>query len=127
MNENELSKIIINAAIEIHKQLGPGLLESVYEKVLAYELEKQGLKILRQPSVPIHYKGIDFAEGFRADIIVDDKVIIEIKSVEEISKVHKKQLLTYLRLSNIKLRLLLNFNEELLKDGITRVVNKLEE
>lgn len=127
MTENEIAKIIVNTAFKIHRRLGPGLLESVYEVILAHELKKQGLNVLRQQSIPITFENIKFDEGFRADIIVEDKVIIELKSVEEISKVHKKQLLTYLRLADKKLGLLINFGASLIKDGLFRVVNGLEE
>jgi len=123
MNENEIGKIIVNTAITLHKELGPGLLESVYEVILAHELEKCGLNVERQVVVPIEYKGIKFTEGFRADIVVENKVIIELKSVETINKSHKKQLLTYLRLTGYKLGYLLNFGEALMKDGIHRVIN----
>jgi GxxExxY protein len=123
MNENELSEIIIESCIKVHKFLGPGLLESVYEKTLAYELQKKGLKIECQVSIPIRYENIIFNEGFRADIIVNDSVIIEIKSITEFDPVHFKQLLTYIKLTDKKLGLLINFNKELLKDGIKRVIN----
>jgi GxxExxY protein len=123
MNENEIGKMIVNSAITIHRELGPGLLESVYEIILAAELEKCGLTIERQIIVPIEYKGLKFNEGFRADIIVERKVIIELKSVEAINNSHKKQLLTYLRLLNCKLGYLLNFGEALMKDGISRIIN----
>lgn len=125
MTENEIGKIIVNTAIAIHRELGPGLLESVYEIVLAYELKQQGLFIERQLPVPIQYKGIQFDEGFRLDLMVDKKVIIELKAVEAINNAHKKQLLTYLKLTNKKLGYLLNFSEALMKDGITRTVNNL--
>ena len=123
MNENELSEIIIECAIKVHKTLGPGLLESVYEKILAYELKKKSLKVECQVSVPITYENIIFNEGFRADIIVNDSVIVELKSINEFDPVHFKQLLTYLKLTDKKLGLLLNFNKELLKDGVKRVIN----
>ena len=123
MNENEIGKIIVDTAVSVHKELGPGLLETVYEVILAYELEKSGLSVKRQLSVPIEYKGIKFDEGFRADIIVENKVIIELKSVESVSKAHKKQVLTYLRLTGHKLGYLLNFGEALMKDGISRIIN----
>ena len=126
MDENEISKIIINCAIEIHKKLSIGLLESVYEIVLAYELESVGLKVDRQKPIPLIYKELKFLEAFRADLIVNESVIIEIKSVEKIAKVHCKQLLTYLRLMNKKLGILLNFGEEIMKDGIHRAVNGLK-
>ena len=125
MTENEIGKIIVNTAIAIHRELGPGLLESVYEVVLAHELENHGLSVERQLPVPIEYKGIKFDEGFRLDLMVDKKVIVELKAVESISNAHKKQLLTYLKLTNRKLGYLLNFSEELMKHGITRTVNNL--
>ncbi len=125
MTENETSKIIVDSAFKIHTTLGSGLLESVYEAVLAYELEKRGCKIIRQQAIPVIYETVRLEVGFRADLIVNDKVIIEIKSVEAISPVHLKQLRTYLILSDRKLGLLINFNVELIKDGIRRVVNNL--
>ena len=123
MNENEIGKIIVNSAVTLHKELGPGLLESVYEVILAHELEKCGLAVERQVATPIAYGGITFTEGFRADIVVENKVIIELKSVETVNKAHKKQLLTYLRLAGCKLGYLLNFGEGLMKDGIYRIIN----
>lgn len=123
MNENEIGTIIIETAITIHKGLGPGLLESVYETILAKKLTDKGLNVNRQVAIPIKFEGIQFDEGFRADIIANDKVVIEIKSVEKLINVHKKQLLTYLKLSNLKLGYLINFNEELLKNGISRIIN----
>jgi len=123
MNENEIGKIIVDSAVAVHKGLGPGLLETVYEVILASELEKRGLSINRQESIPIEYQGIKFDEGFRADILIENKVIIELKSVESINKVHKKQVLTYLRLTGCKLGYLLNFGEALMKDGISRIIN----
>jgi GxxExxY protein len=125
MTENELAKQIVNAAYRIHTTLGPGLLESVYEATLAHELEKQGIKVLRQQALPVIYETIHMEIGFRADLIIGDMVIVEIKSIEAISPVHRKQLLTYLRLADKRLGLLINFNVELIKDGITRVVNGL--
>jgi len=125
MHENEIGKIVVDVVFKIHKELGPGLLESVYEIVLAHELNKKGLKIKRQYPVKIVYDNIVFEEGFRADIIVDDKVIIEIKSIEKLNNAHKKQLLTYLKLTGLKLGYLINFSEALIKDGITRTVNNL--
>ena len=125
MNENEIAKIIVDAAFQIHKRLGPGLLESVYEVVLAHELKKRGMKVNRQVPVAIVYDDIKFDEGFRADLIVEEKVIVELKSVEKVSPVHKKQLLTYLKLADKKLGLLINFGAELIRDGISRVVNNL--
>ena len=126
MDENEISKVIVNSCFDIHQQLGPGLLESVYEEVLAYELTAEGgLNVARQVVLPVIYKNIKMDLGFKADLIVNEKVIIELKSVEAIQAVHKKQLLTYLKLANMKLRLLINFNTALIKDGITRIVNNL--
>lgn len=127
MTENEIGKIIVDAALKVHRQLGPGLLESVYEVVLAYELEQCGLSTKRQLPISIHYKQMTFDDAFRADIIVDDKVIVELKSVEQVSEAHKKQLLTYLRLTGCKLGFLLNFGEALMKRGITRTVNGIED
>jgi GxxExxY protein len=123
--ENEISKIIVNTCYNIHVKLGPGLFESVYEEILTYELLKQGLNISRQQPISVIWDQIKLDMGFRADLIVEDKVIIEIKSVETILNVHHKQLLTYLRLPDIKLGLLINFNEALIKNGITRIANKL--
>ena len=125
MNENEIVKIIVDAAFQIHKRLGPGLLETVYEVVLAHDLKRRGLKVKRQVPVPIIYDDIKFDEGFRADLIVEEKIIVELKSVEKVIPVHKKQLLTYLRLADKRLGLLINFGSELIRDGISRVVNNL--
>ncbi|MCK4467139.1 MAG: GxxExxY protein [Desulfobacterales bacterium] len=125
MTENEIAKIVVDAAYHIHKRLGPGLLESVYEIVLAHVLKKRGLRVKRQVSVPIVFDEIKFDEGFRADLIIEEKVIVELKSVEKVSRVHKKQLLTYLRLADKRLGLLINFGSELIRDGISRVVNGL--
>ncbi|PYV84015.1 MAG: GxxExxY protein [Acidobacteria bacterium] len=115
MSENEIARIIVDVAFKIHTTLGPGLLESVYESAFSYELTKRGLKVLRQVGIPIVYESIRLEEGFRADLIVEDKVIVEIKSVEQIAAVHKKQLLTYLRLADKRLGLLINFGETLIK------------
>jgi GxxExxY protein len=125
MNENEIAGIIVNASYNIHVELGPGLLESVYEEVLYYELIKQGLKVERQKGIPVLWREKKMELGFRADLIVEDKVIVELKSIEAIAPVHKKQLLTYLKLTDLKLGLLINFNVPLIKNGITRIVNKL--
>ena len=125
MTENEISKIIVNTAYKIHYQLGAGLFESVYEEIMNYELIKQGLHVERQKAVPVIWNEMKMEIGFRADLIVENKVIIEIKSVESIAPVHQKQLLTYLRLTDMKLGLLINFNESLVKDGITRIANNL--
>jgi GxxExxY protein len=126
MTENEISVIIVDSAFKVHTTLGPGLLESVYEAVLAFELEKRGVRILRQKGIPVVYGDIRLDLGFRADIIVEEKVVIEIKSVEAIAPVHPKQLRTYLRLMDLRLGILINFNVELIKHGIKRVVNGLQ-
>lgn len=125
MNENELSKIIVDACYKIHVKLGPGLLETVYETILYYELTKLGLKVEKQKPLPLLWDELKMDVGFRANLIVEDKVIIEIKSVEQIAPVHGKQVLTYLKITNFKLGLLINFNEILIKNGITRIVNNL--
>lgn len=127
MTENEIGTIVIESVIAVHRELGPGLLETVYEIVLVRELQERGLKVERQVPVPIEYKGIRFDEGFRADIVVDGKVILELKSVERVIPAHKKQVQTYLRLTGRKLGYLLNFGDALMKSGITRCVNGLEE
>ncbi|MBN1546196.1 MAG: GxxExxY protein [Syntrophaceae bacterium] len=127
MNENVIGEIVVDCAVRLHKELGPGLLESVYEVILARELEEKGLKVNRQVPIPIKFNDLKFDEGFRADIIVEDKVILEIKSVETTSKAHKKQVLTYLKLTDSKLGYLLNFGESLMKDGITRLLNGIIE
>ena len=127
MTDNEIAREIVDACYQVHKGLGPGLLESVYETVLAFELEQRGLQVQRQAPISIVWKDQQFTEGFRADLIVEDKVIIELKSVEKMARVHPKQLLTYLRLTDCRLGLLVNFGETLMKDGIKRVVNKLPE
>ena len=127
MRENEIGTQVLEAAIRVHRALGPGLLESVYESILARELTNLGLMVERQIAVPIIYEGVVFNEGFRADLIVEKKVLLELKSVERITPAHKKQVQTYLRLTGIKLGYLLNFGEDVLKSGITRCVNKLEE
>ena len=125
MTENEIATTVVDAAYTIHTRLGPGLLESVYETTLAYELTKRGLTVRRQQAMPVVYESVRMDIGFRADLIVADKVIVEIKSIEAISPVHRKQLLTYLRLTDKRLGLLINFNVELIKGGLTRVVNNL--
>jgi GxxExxY protein len=126
MTENEIAKQIMDAAFLIHRTLGPGLLETVYEVILAKKLAEMGLVVDRQVPVPIRFEGITFDEGFRADLIVSQKVIVELKSVEKMQPVHSKQLLTYLRLTDMRLGLLINFGESLLKNGFKRVVNGLE-
>ena len=125
MTENDITAIIVDCCIKIHKALGPGLLESVYEEVLVYELKKRGLGCERQKGIPVLYDGLKMDLGFRVDIIVEDLVISELKSVEDILPVHKKQLLTYLKLTGKKVGLLINFNEELIKKGIIRIANGL--
>lgn len=125
MTENELSAVIVNTCYHIHKKLGPGLLESVYEEILFYELIHEGLFVERQKVIPVVWDNLTMELGFRADIIVENKVLIEIKSVENIHPVHQKQVLTYLKLTDIKLGLLINFNDKLIKDGIQRIVNNL--
>ncbi len=125
MNENEIARVIVDSAYKIHTTIGPGLLESAYEAMLAYELRKRGLRVERQVAVPIVYEEVNLDEGFRADLIVERLVIIELKAIAQVIPVHKKQLLTYLHLTGKKLGLLINFNEEKIKDGISRVVNGL--
>ncbi|MGD1156465.1 MAG: GxxExxY protein [Terriglobia bacterium] len=127
MTENEIAKHIVDAAYKIHTTLGPGLFESVYETVMAQELASRGLHLIRQQALPVVWENIHLEAGFRADLIVENKVIVEIKSVEAIAPVHRKQLLTYLRLANKRLGILINFDVELTKDGISRVVNGLAE
>ena len=126
MTENSIAHDVVDVAYRLHTELGPGLLESVYEVVLASELKKRGYQVQREHPIPIVYDGLQFEVGFRADLVVENKVIVEVKSVADLSPVHKKQLLTYLRLSNMKLGLLINFNETLIKNGISRVVNGLK-
>ncbi len=127
MVENEIGRIVVDASIKVHRALGPGLFESVYERVLAYELSTRGLHPEQQVEIPIEYNGLRFDGGFRADIIVERKVVLELKSIESILPVHKKQIQTYLKLTGCKLGFLLNFNADLMKDGIVRCVNKLAE
>jgi len=127
MTENAIATEIVNAAFRIHSTLGPGLLESVYHTVLVYELTQRGFRVVSQQPIPIVYGTVEIATGFRADLIVEDKVIVEIKSVEDVAPVHKKQLLTYLRLADKRLGLLINFQCALIKHGITRLVNGLQE
>lgn len=123
MSENEIAKRVLDAAFAVHTKLGPGLLESVYEVVLAYELKKTGLAVERQKPMPIVYDGKRFDEAFRADLLVESKVIVELKSVETMSALHAKQVLTQLRMSGLKLGLLINFGEAHLKNGIKRIIN----
>jgi len=125
MTENEIAKIVVDLCVKIHKVLGPGLLESVYEAALVYELKKLGIPVEQQVGVPVEYDHVHLDLGFRADVIIENKVIVELKSIENIMPVHKKQLLTYVKLTKFKFGLLLNFNEELMKNGITRIANGL--
>ena len=123
MKHNEISGVIIDTALAIHRKLGPGLLETVYRKVLAFELRQRGLTVQEEVGIPVVWDDIQLEIGFRADLIVQQKVIVEVKAIHEIAPVHKKQLLTYLRLADMRLGLLINFDVELLKQGITRVVD----
>jgi len=123
MTENEISKEIIGAAIEVHKQLGPGLLESSYEACLAYELKQLGLDIRTQVALPVVYKGVKLDVGYRIDILVENRVIIEVKAVEALADIHTAQLLTYLKLKDLKLGLLVNFNSVKVIDGVKRILN----
>jgi GxxExxY protein len=127
MTEDEIGKQVVDMAVKIHQEVGPGLLETVYEIILAHGLRQRGLQVERQVPIPVEYQGLKFEEGFRADLLVEDKVIVELKSVETLNNAHKKQLLTYLRLTDRKLGYLLNFGEALMKHGIIRTVNRLEE
>jgi GxxExxY protein len=127
MTENSIAQQVVDTAYRVHKALGPGLLESVYEAIMASELSKRGLKVVRQCPVPITYEETRFEIGFRADLLVEGKVIVEVKSVTDLAPIHKKQLLTYLKLSDKRLGVLINFNVFLIKDGITRVANGLQE
>lgn len=123
MTENEISKIVFESALKVHKSLGPGLLESAYEECLFYELKKSGLKIEKQKALPLIYEEVKLDVGYRIDLIVEEKFIVEVKSVENLNNVHLAQLLTYLKLSDCKFGLLINFNVKLLKEGVRRVVN----
>lgn len=125
MNENEISKLVLDVAFKLHKQYGPGLFESVYEELFAYEWSKMDIPFLRQHPIPLVHETIKLEVGFRADFIIDRKVIIELKSVEALADVHFKQVLTYLKLTKLKLGLLINFNTAYLKEGIHRIANNL--
>ncbi len=127
MTEDEVGRQVVDAAVQVHREVGPGLLETVYEVVLAHDLRRRGLQVERQVPIPVRYQGHRFDEGFRADLLVEDKVIVELKCVEKLNNAHRKQLLTYLRLADRRLGYLLNFGEALMKDGITRTVNQLPE
>jgi len=125
MRENEIAKVVVDVAYQIHTRLGPGLLESVYEAVMLHEIRKRGLQVDSQVPIPVVWESVKLEVGFRADLVVERKVVVELKSVELIAPVHKKQLLTYLRLADCRLGLLINFGAELIKNGISRVVNNL--
>ena len=125
MTENEISQKIIGSAIEVHKQLGPGLLESTYETCLAYELKQMELDVKQQQALPVVYKEVKLDAGYRIDLLIENKVIIEIKSVEALADIHTAQLLTYLKLKDLKLGLLINFNSVRVVDGLKRIVNNL--
>jgi len=127
MSENAIAQQIVDAAYRVHTVLGPGLLESVYKTALAYELEKRGLHVSREQAIPMVYENIQIHTGFYADLVVEDKVIVEVKAIELIAPVHKSQLLTHLKLADKRLGLLINFNVALIKQGITRIVNGLKE
>lgn len=127
MDENAVARQIVDAAYRVHITLGPGLLESVYEAALAYELEKRGLRVSRQQAIPVVYEEVRIQMGFHADLLVEDQAIVEIKAVETIAPVHKKQLLTYLKLADKRLGLPIDFNVAPIKQGITRIVNGLQE
>ncbi len=127
MTENEIATIIVDTAFHIHRDIGPGLFESVYERIMEVELTKRGLNVARQEPIPIVYNGVHFEAGFRCDLLVEGKVIVEVKSIETLHPVHKKQVLTYLRFGDKRLGLLINFNVALIKDGIVRLVNGLRE
>lgn len=125
MTENEIAKIVFETSLDLHRNFGPGLFESVYEEILYYEFNQKGLIVERQKPIPVYHKELKMEIGFRADLVIEKKVIIEIKSVEELAKVHYKQVITYLKLTECKLGLLINFNVDLLKDGFHRIVNGL--
>ncbi len=127
MHENQISAMVVDASVKIHKALGPGLLESVYQRILAYELRKAGLEVERETAVPVHWDGHIIGESFRADMIVNGKVLLELKSIEQTLAVHRKQTLTYIKIADLRLGLLINFGAKLLKDDLHRLVNSLSE
>ena len=127
MHENEISAIVVDTSVKIHKALGPGLLESVYQRILSYELRKAGLEVQREAPIPVHWDGNVIGESFRADMIVNGKVLLELKSIEQTLKVHRKQTLTYIKIADLRLGLLINFGATLLKDDLHRLVNGLNE
>jgi GxxExxY protein len=125
MTENEISRLVVDLCFRIHKQYGPGLFESVYEEIFGYELSKNGIPFTRQQCIPLVHEEIKMEAGFRADFIINNKVIVELKSIEALAPVHYKQVLTYLKLTHLRLGILVNFNVDLIKDGIHRIVNNL--
>jgi GxxExxY protein len=125
MTENEIAKLVVDVCFKIHKQYGPGLFESVYEEIFCYEWSKTAIPYVRQYAIPLVHETIKLEAGFRADVIINNKVIVEFKSIEKLAEVHYKQVQTYLKLTELKLRLLINFNVALIKDGMHRIVNKL--
>ena len=127
MHEDDVGKQIVDSALKVHRALGPGLFESVYEAALSHELGARGLGVQRQVPIPINYDGVKLDEGFRADLMVAGKVLVELKSIERLADIHRKQVLTYLRLGDLRLGYLINFNHGLLKDGIERIANRLTE
>ncbi|HCS40988.1 MAG TPA: GxxExxY protein [Anaerolineaceae bacterium] len=126
MNENEIAKIVVDVAFKIHTQIGPGLLESAYQAFMVFELKKRGLSVESEVPMPVQYDGVRVDVGYRADLLIEKSVIVELKSIEKVIDIHKKQLLTYLKMSNLRLGLLINFGVPLIKDGITRIVNDLK-
>ena len=126
MNENEIAKIVVDVAFKIHTQIGPGLLESAYQAFMVFEQKKRGLSVESEVPMPVQYDGVRVDVGYRADLLIEKSVIVELKSIEKVIDIHKKQLLTYLKMSNLRLGLLINFGVPLIKDGITRIVNDLK-
>ena len=124
MNEEQIAKIVVDAALKVHRQLGPGLLESSYEACLAYELKQRNLKVETQKPLPLVYEEVKLEVGYRVDLMIENKFVVEVKSVEALNDVHLAQILTYLKLSNCELGMLINFNVSLLKNGLKRVINK---
>lgn len=127
MNENEIAKIVVDAAFTIHTQIGPGLLESAYQAFMVFELKKRGLLVESEVPMPVQYDGVRVDVGYRADLLIEKSVVVELKSIEKVIDIHKKQLLTYLNISSLRLGLLINFGVPLIKDGITRIANDLKE
>lgn len=127
MDENDISREIVDASLKIHRALGPGLFESVYEAVLAHELSRRGLAVARQVAVPVEFEGVRFEEGYRVDLLVGGSVMVELKSIDRLQPVHRKQVLTYIRLANKRLGLLVNFGADYIKNGVERIVNDMPE